>query len=125
MKPPVLHFPFSAQDGTHDCRLELGWFGAERYYVDNKLVHWQWSLLGKTAKIEANGAEIRIRSHIVGRSATVEVSLDGNVIIENLLEDYNRDLIAKLKKFSRGPRPALHRWSMKVVAWLILTFLFL
>jgi len=99
MKPPILHFPFSASDGIHECRVELDWLGAERYYVDDSLVLEQWSLLGKIATFTAHGVKIQVRTRIEMRHGVMEVLLDEQVVINNLLADYNTEFSASLKKF--------------------------
>ena len=126
MKPPVLKFPFAASDGQHECRVELHWLGSERYYVDDTLVLRQWSLLGKTAMFNAHGVEIQVRSRLENRQGVMEVLLNNKVVIKNLLEDYNSELNAKLRKFGLGSRtrtgPGL--WLAKVGVWAVLAFLF-
>jgi hypothetical protein len=126
MKPPILHFPFLALDGEHQCRVEFDWFGTERYYVDNELVLKQWSLLGKTAEFSANGIKIQVRSRIVNRHAVTEVLLDDKIAHENLLSEYNQELDAKLNKYRIGPGRKLTwtNWLGKVVIWAVLAVAF-
>jgi hypothetical protein len=125
MKPPILHFPFSASDGIHECRVELDWLGAERYYVDDSLVLEQWSLLGKTATFTAHGVKIQVRTRIEMRHGVMEVLLDEQVVINNLLADYNTEFSAILKKFGGAGKPmVLGPLRAKVGIWIVLFFAF-
>jgi hypothetical protein len=125
MKPPILHFPFSASDGIHECRVELDWLGAERYYVDDSLVLEQWSLLGKTATFTAHGVKIQVRTRIEMRHGVMEVLLDEQVVINNLLADYNTEFSASLKKFGGAEKPmVLGPLCAKVGIWIVLFFAF-
>jgi hypothetical protein len=125
MKPPILHFPFSASDGIHECRVELDWLGAERYYVDDSLVLEQWSLLGKIATFTAHGVKIQVRTRIEMRHGVMEVLLDEQVVINNLLADYNTEFSASLKKFGGAEKPmVLGPLCAKVGIWIVLFFAF-
>lgn len=125
MKPPILHFPFSASDGIHECRVELDWLGSERYYVDDSLVLKQWSLLGKTATFTAHGVKIQVRTRVEMRHAVMEVLLDEHLVINNLLADYNTEISASLKKFGGAEKPmALGPLRAKVGIWIVLFLAF-
>ncbi|WP_180124889.1 hypothetical protein [Rhodoferax sp. BLA1] len=121
MKPPILHFPFTASDGIHECRIELDWLGSERYYVDDSLVLDQWSLLGKTATFTAHGVKIQVRTRIEMRHGVMEVLLDEQVVINNLLADYNTEFSASLKKFWVAEKPmVLGSLRAEVGIWIVL-----
>lgn len=125
MKPPILHFPFSTSDGIHECRIELDWLGSERYYVDGSLVLEQWSLLGKTATFTVHGVKIQVRTRIEMREGVMEVLLDEQVVINNLLEDYNTECRASLKKSGGAKKPMMLRpLRAKVGIWIVLFFAF-
>ncbi|MBT3067498.1 hypothetical protein [Rhodoferax sp. U11-2br] len=125
MKPPILHFPFTASDGIHECRVELDWLGSERYYVDDSLVLDQWSLLGKTATFTAHGVKIQVRTRLELRHSVMEVLLDEQVVINNLLADYNTEFSASLKKFWGAEKPmVLGSLRAKVGIWIVLFLAF-
>jgi hypothetical protein len=121
-KAPVLHFTFQAPNGPHLCRVELSWFGGEHYYVDEQLVLRQWSLLGKTARFAAHGAEVSIRSQLAKRASVMEVWVNGELIVENLLAEYNAALAQKLS--GRGGPRGMGYWLFKVGVWLVLALAF-
>lgn len=125
MKSPILHFPFSAPDGIHECRVELDWFGSERYYVDDSLVLEQWSLLGKTATFTTHGVKIQVRTRIEMRKGVMEVLLDEQVAINNLLEDHNTEFRASFKKFGGAEKSmVLGPLRAKVGIWIVLFLAF-
>ena len=117
MKPMILHFPFTASDGIHECRVQLAWLGLERYYIDDSLVLEQWSLLGKTATFTAYGVKIQVRTRIEMRQGVMEVFLDDQVVIHNLLEDYNTEIKTIWKKLGVTEKPLLPRSFVRMWAF--------
>jgi hypothetical protein len=124
MKPPVLHFPFASSTGVHKCRIEFDWLGTERYYVDDHLVLRQWSLLGKTAAFTVDDVNVEIRSQIWDRQAVTEVLLNGHLTFSNLLDEYNRELIAKIRRYGlvQAKPMTLTNWLGNVLVWTILAY---
>ena len=122
MKAPVLRFPFTSSTGDHECRIEFDWLGAERYYVDDQIVLKQWSLVGRTASFSAHGVEIEVRNRFESREAVTQVKIDGTVVFENLLADYNRELRAKLgigDPRSTGRR-SQKEWIFRIILWFLI-----
>ena len=119
MKTLILHFPFVGQDGDHTCRVEFDWLGHERYFVDDKAVLQRWSLRGGEARFSTHGVQLRILSEVVKGHAVTQVSLDGKVIVPNLLEEFNRETSKRLGSRSRG---GLGRWLSKVGIWAVISF---
>jgi hypothetical protein len=122
MKAPVLHFSFSSDKGSHQCRLEYDWLGSERYYIDDILVLKQWSLLNSTAKLSFNGVQIAIDNRLVRLRPITEVRINGRLINSNLMEDDNKQFEEKLEQFF-GPKPTLQSWLIKVIIWAAIGFM--
>jgi hypothetical protein len=126
MKPPVLFFSFASDGNTHQCRIELGWLGAERYYIDDKLVFKQRALLGKSVTLTSHGREIQVNSMIERGQAVMNVKVEGTLVAENLLAEFNNELRTRLGLAERGKLASLSRssWVLKVSVWLALFTLF-
>ncbi len=126
MKPPVLHFPVVSSSGQHACRIEFDWLGTERYYVDDRLVLRQWSLLGKTARFTVGDVNVEVRSQLKERQAVTEVLLNGRLSSENLLSAYNHELSANMRKLglARAKPMTWKSWLGRVVVWAVLAYVF-
>ncbi len=124
MKPPVLHFPVASSNGEHKCRIEFDWLGSERYYVDDQLVLRQWSLLGRTATFMIDDVKVEVRSQLRDRQAVTEVFLNGHLTFANLLDEYNRELTAKIRRYglARAKPMTLTNWLGKVLVWAVLAY---
>ena len=121
MKAPVLNFPFFSATGSHNCRLEFDWLGAERYYVDDTLVHEQWSLLGSSASFLTNGVEIEVRNRVIDLALVTEVRIDGELKSANLMAESTREFNDTLDRMF-GPRPTLRNWLLRVALWAVVGF---
>ena len=121
MKPPIVHFKFNAQNGEHICRVEYGWIGAERYFVDDELLLTQWSLFRSNATFVSHGVQIQVRNRVNLNQAVSEVNLDGQLVIPNLLVDYNVDMALRLRRWgARRRKPGEpNQWASAVAGWLI------
>jgi hypothetical protein len=106
-------FRFGAQD-QHTCRLECDYFGRERYFVDERLVHTVWSVTGGLRSFEAAGhrIEIGIKLHLL--SIECDAFVDGMTKASDLFGSIN----AKIAK-ARSRKVSKVFW-IEVAVWLVL-----
>jgi hypothetical protein len=73
--------------------VECGYFGGERYYVDEALVLKRWSFsMGGTRQFDAAGHRIEVRVKVGMRGATGDAFVDGQLKASDLFSAFNSAL---------------------------------
>ena len=104
---PTASIRFGKGD-VHELRMELSWFGGERYYVGDALVYKHWSFMPSgDREFTANGHTIRIALQISQRRIASQAYVDGNLKAEDLFPELNMKLQQRRKP-----------WWFYVAAWL-------
>ena len=107
---PSASFLFGVNN-AHEIKVECGYFGGEKYFVDGVLALSHWSLRPSgVRKFSAHGHDIEIRVSVNHKAARAEALVDGKVVAENLFASFN----AKVARH-RGGSP----WLVKVAVWFV------
>jgi hypothetical protein len=124
MRPITATFRFGDRQ-QHVSRFEGGYFGGERYYVNDKLVLEQRNMSMRGAQtFEAEGHRIEFRVLLSLRDAKGEAYVDGKLVASDLFADFNERI-----KPARGgmPSPAMklvYEIGLWVLLVLVLTLVF-
>ena len=98
MKRPSAAFTFVGNDDLeHACRVDYGWLGSERYFVDNQLIHQGWALYSSDVSFVAHGVTVEVHTKVGLRSAVLRVNIDGRPTHENLLSVWYAETKASIE----------------------------
>ena len=107
---PSSSFRFGAH-AEHEVRIESGWLGGEKYFVDDVLVLSVWSFrLRGVREFEALGHNIQIRMAINRKGAHAEAWVNGKVVATDLFSEFNARVVGS---------NSLGRWLLKFLVWFV------
>ena len=116
MSPITATFRFGDRR-QHVCRFEGGYFGGERYYVNDKLVLELWNMRMRGAQtFEAEGHRIEFRVALSLRDAQGEAYVDGKLIASDLFADFN----ARIKPARGGKPSSAMKIMYEIGLWVLL-----
>jgi len=120
MSPLTATFRFGDRE-LHVCRIECGYFGSERYYVNDQLVLKLWSMGIRGARtFEAEGHRIEVRVALSLRGAQSDAFVDGKLVASDLFADFN----ARMNP-ARGSKPLTKsKLIYEVGLWVLLVLVF-
>lgn len=103
--------------GEHDFRIECGYFGRERYYVNGKLVHSCWSLhLRRSREFQVKGHTVRIDTAIDLKRIEADAFVDGKLVATDLFAEQNERFARQ-----RGLQP--RKLGINFVIWFFIGLL--
>jgi hypothetical protein len=117
---PTASFQFGDQD-QHSCRVECGYFGSERYYVDDVLVLRHWSFtMGGARQFDAAGHRVELRIRVGMHGASGDAYVDGQLKATDLFSAFN----SALKSRRERPASSWHGLVLWVALAGVLVFAF-
>jgi len=116
MSPLTASFRFGDRE-QHTCRFEGGYFGSERYYVNDKLVLSLWSIgMRATRTFDAEGHRIEFRVALSLRGAQSDAYVDGKLVASDLFADFN----ARMNPARSGKPLSASRLLYQIGLWVLL-----
>lgn len=94
---PSASFRFGTEN-QHELRMECSYFGGERYFVNDKLLHSYWGLHPRiTREFQAEGHAVRIDLNANLKRIEVNGFIDGELVAPDLYADLNRQFTQRRK----------------------------
>jgi hypothetical protein len=123
---PIASFKFGAAP-EHQVRVEAGWIGRTRYFVDGRLIATYWALNRSTQSFDIDGSIVRVETRLSGDKTKVESKafVDGQLVADDLFNEYNAQLQSLRERFPSRRRMSFSQWLIRVCAWAAGTLLIL